>query len=76
MKPIKILVLCISIALLLLVCSCVTGKRASETGESEVYYGSWVNTEYDEKIVFNADGTYEHFFGKSEKPSGVYYREY
>jgi hypothetical protein len=68
MKPGRALVLCVSIALLFSVCSCITGTKVSKTGEGEVYYGTWGNKEYGEKIVINADGTYEHFFGKSERP--------
>jgi hypothetical protein len=48
--------------------SCGTVKKAYVAKEYEEYYGTWVNTEFNDRQIINPDGTYEHYYGKSNKP--------
>ncbi len=64
MKIRTMILVALIIAVLIIVGSCATGKKAYVTKENEELYGTWVNTEYNEthihlpaKFVYHPDGT-------------------
>jgi hypothetical protein len=54
--------------LLLFLGSCATAKKSYVAEENEEYYGTWVNTDFNDRQIINPDGTFEHYYGKSDKP--------
>ncbi len=61
-------------AVLVLLMSCATGKKAYVAKENEEIYGTWVNTEYHtseiyflpQKIITKPDGTFEMYDGMAD----------
>ena len=60
-------------AVLVLLMSCATGKKAYVAKENEEIYGTWVNTEYGtmeaafwQKIINRSDGTSELYEGMAD----------
>ena len=60
-------------AVLVLLISCATGKKAYVAKENEEIYGTWVNTEYgtmealfSQKRITNPDGTWEEYGGMAD----------
>ena len=60
-------------AVLVLLISCATGKKAYVARENEEIYGTWVNTSYGttkdffpQKRIINPDGTLEEYGGMAD----------
>jgi len=70
-------ILILVLAVLIVVGSCATGKKAYVAKEDEELYGTWVNPEYDggiyyAKYVIKPDGTWDEYaMSNSNSPVGV-----
>jgi len=63
-----VLIFILLMMLMTVVWGCTTGRRAYVPSEIEQYYGEWMNMDFDERIIYKNDGTFENYFGKATIP--------
>jgi hypothetical protein len=56
------------LSVLVLVGGCSTRRKVYAPTVDEHYYWIWISREFDDKLIYNSDGTFEHYFGKSDRP--------